>query len=57
MLTHIIKSKIEPPKTRIKRLLKLLSSYPFNLYYIKGKDIILSDFCLDKSMMKAIHMK
>ena len=30
--------------TRIKRLLELISSYSFNLYYIKGKDMILSDF-------------
>ena len=30
--------------TRIKRLLELISSYSFNLYYMKGKDIILSDF-------------
>ena len=29
---------------RIKRLLEVLSAYSFNLYYIKGKDIILSDF-------------
>ena len=43
-LTHIIKSKTEPATTRIKRLLELISSYPFNLYYIKGKDMILSDF-------------
>ena len=26
------------------RLLEVISSYSFNLYYIKGKDIILSDF-------------
>ena len=43
-LTHIIKSKAEPATTRIKRLLELLSSYSFNLYFIKGKDITLSDF-------------
>ena len=43
-LTHIIKSKAEPATTRIKRLLELISSYSFNLYYLKGKDIILSDF-------------
>ena len=43
-LTHIIKSKVEPTTTRIKRLLELLSSYLFNLYYIKGKDMILSEF-------------
>ena len=43
-LTHIIKSKMEPATTRIKRLLELISSYSFNLYYMKGKDMILSDF-------------
>ena len=40
---HIMKSKAEPTTTRIKRLLELLSSYSFNLYYIKGKDMVLSD--------------
>ena len=35
-LTHIIKSKAEPDTIRIKRLSELLSSYSFNLYYIKG---------------------
>ena len=43
-LTHKIKSKAEPVTTGIKRLLELMSSYSFNLYYIKGKDIILGDF-------------
>ena len=43
-LTHIIKSKMEPATTRFKRLLELISSYSFNLYYMKGKDMILSDF-------------
>ena len=43
-LTHIIKSKAEPATVRIKRLLELISSYSFNLYYIKGKDMVLSDF-------------
>ena len=43
-LMHIIKSKMEPVTTRIKRLLELISSYSFNLYYMKGKDMILSDF-------------
>ena len=33
-LTHIIKSKTEPATTRKKRLLELISSYSFNLYYI-----------------------
>ena len=43
-LTYIIKSTAEPATTRIKRLLELISSYSFNLYYMKGKDMILSDF-------------
>ena len=43
-LTHIIKSKAEPATIRIMRLLELISSYSFNLYYIKGKDMVLSDF-------------
>ena len=41
---HIMKSKMEPATNRIKRLLEILSSYFFNLYYIKGKDMVLSDF-------------
>ena len=35
-ITHIMKSKMEPATSRIKRLLEILSSYSFNLYYIKG---------------------
>ena len=44
VLTHISKSKAEPATTRINRLLELTSSYSFNLYYMKGRDMILSDF-------------
>ena len=43
-ITHIMRSKAEPATTRIKRLLELLSPYSFNLYYIKRKDMVLSDF-------------
>ena len=43
-IVHIMKSKMEPATNRIKRLLEILSSYSFNLYYIEGKDMILSDF-------------
>ena len=43
-ITHIMRSKAVPATTRIKRLLELLSPYSFNLYYIKGKDMVLSDF-------------
>ena len=41
-LMHIIKSKMEPATTRIKRLLE------FILYYMKGKDMILSHFLLQQ---------
>ena len=43
VLTHIMRSKVEPATTRIKRLLEVLSSYSFNLYYIKGKYMVLND--------------
>ena len=43
-IMHIMRSKVEPATTRIKTLLEVLSSYSFNLYYIKWKDMILSDF-------------
>ena len=43
-LMHIIKSKTEPTATRIKRPLELISSHSFKLYYMKGKDMIMSDF-------------
>ena len=46
VLTHIIKSKMELATTRIKRLLAFISYYSFNLYYMKGKDMVLSDFLL-----------
>ena len=43
-IVHIMKSKMEPATNRIKRLLEILSSYSFNLYYIKGKDMVVSVF-------------
>ena len=52
-LVHILKSKTEPATARTKRLLEILSAYSFNLCYMKGKDMILSDFLsrqeIDKS--------
>ena len=57
-LVHILKSKTEPATLRIKRLLEVLSAYSFNLYYMKGKDMILSDFLsrqeIDKSDLHEI---
>ena len=49
-ITHIMGSKAEPATTRIKRLLELLSPYSFNLYYIKGKDTVLSNFLSRQKM-------
>ena len=44
-IMHIMRSKAEPATTRIKRLIEfILSPYSFNLYCIKGKDMVLSDF-------------
>ena len=43
-IVHIMKSKAEPASNRIKRLLEILSAYSFNWYYMKGKDMVLSDF-------------
>ena len=44
VITQIMRSKVELVTNRIKRLLEVLSAYSFNLYYIKGKDMILSNF-------------
>ena len=43
-ITQIMRSKVEPVTNRIKRLLEVLSTYSFHLYYLKGKDMVLSDF-------------
>ena len=43
-IMYIMKSKMEPATNRTKKLLEILSCYSFNLYYIKGKDMVLSDF-------------
>ena len=40
----IMKAKTEPATTRIMRLLDRMSAYSFNLYYVKGRDMILSDY-------------
>ena len=43
-VAQIMKAKTEPATTRIMRLLNRLSAYIFNLYYVKGRDMILSDY-------------
>ena len=39
-----MKAKTEPATTRIMRFLDRLSGYSFNLYYVKGRDMTLSDY-------------
>ena len=56
-LTHIIKRKAEPATIRIKRLLELISCYSFNLYYMKGKDMVLSIFYQGEIVTIAILMR
>ena len=55
VVTHIMRSKVETVTTRIKRLLEVLSSYSFNLYYTKGKDMILNDFLLRQKIDDSNH--
>ena len=43
-VTQILKAKTEPASNRIMILLGRLSAYSFNLYYLKGKDMILADY-------------
>ena len=43
-MADIIKSKAGPATIRIKRLLEMIGCYLFNLYYMKGKDMVLNDF-------------
>ena len=43
-VAQIMKAQTEPATTRIMRLLDRLSAYSFNLYYVKGRDMILSDY-------------
>ena len=43
-VTQILKTKTEPATTRIMRLLDRLAAYSFNLYYVKGRDMIMADY-------------
>ena len=43
-LPYIMKSKNLPATGRIIRLLEHLAGYSFNMYYVKGKDMILCDY-------------
>ena len=56
-IMHIMKSKMVPATNRIKRLLEVLSSYSFNLYYIKSKDMVLTDYLSRQMETKVTHIK
>ena len=43
-VTQILKAKTEQATTRIMRLLDRLAAYSFNLYYVKGGDMIMADY-------------
>ena len=43
-VAQIMKAKTEPATTTVMRLLDRLSAYSFNMYYVKGRDMILSDY-------------
>ena len=43
-LVHILKAKKEPPTLRLKKLIENLSEYKFDIYFLKGKEMHISDF-------------
>ena len=43
-VTQILEAMTEPATTRIMRLLDRLAAYSFNLYYVKGRDMIMADY-------------
>ena len=43
-VTQNLKAKTEPATTRIMRLLNRLAAYSFNLYYVKGRDMIMANY-------------
>ena len=43
-LVYILKAKREPPTLRLKKLIENLSEYKFDIYFLKGKEMHISDF-------------
>ena len=43
-MVHILKAKGEPPTLRLKKLIENLSEYKFDIYFLKGKEMHISDF-------------
>ena len=43
-LVHILKAKRELPTLKLKKLMENLSEYKFGIYFLKGKEMHISDF-------------
>ena len=43
-LVQIVRSKKQPPTSRLQKLLERLSEYDFEIAYVKGKDLVVPDF-------------
>ena len=43
-LVNILKAKREPPTLRLKKLIENLSEYKFDIYFLKGEEMHISDF-------------
>ena len=43
-LVHIIKAKREPPTLRLQKLVEHLMDYKFNIKFLKGKEMFVTDF-------------
>ena len=43
-LIHILNAKREPPTLRLKKLIENLNEYKFDIYFLKGKEMHISDF-------------
>ena len=43
-LVHILKAKRESPTLRLKKLIENLREYKFDIYFLKGEEMHISDF-------------
>ena len=52
-LVHIMNEKKEPPTLRLKKLIENLSDYKFDIKFLRGKDMFVSDFLSRHPDMKS----
>ena len=50
-LTHMVKSEREIPTLRLKKLFEKLSAYNFDIFYQKGKELVICDYLSRASYM------